>query len=607
MAGPTPSPEEREIILRDKAAREGLTVPDEVIGYIAQHRYTDQALKSALINLSAYAYRKQQPITLSMAEYVLEGVRPSTTATAVVAEEDTIEETPETSETLSQYPMPSFLTGYGSTLSEELDAREAAAVAPTEVPEYEHLNDEDIAALTAVEPIHPAEVPELAEEFPEPPIAEPEPGPTEASTLFAENAELSAAYQEVVKLNEEDMLEEELEEDEHHPLHSPEHTLVGTQSQPEARPSELGADVYFAPMATEQKRSLVERAGAALERAGLAGVVSPGDFVAIKIHCGEAGNTAFVSPIYVRKVVQLVKELGGRPFLTDANTLYSGQRANAVDHTECALHNGFSYATVEAPFIVADGLHGRDFIDVRVDGKHCPTVRIGSAAVEADAMVVISHVKGHGVAGFGGAVKNVGMGLGSRSAKQRMHSDVQPMVEAAKCTRCNRCVQWCPVQAITIDDSMGAARIDYSTCYGCGECVAACNTDAIAISLETDPNVMQEKMVEHAAGVARAKRNKMIYLSFLTNITPECDCWRYSDAPLVPDIGLMASRDMVAIDQAAYDLIVQAVGNVGSRAEDMGAGVDKFTKIHGTDGTRVISYGEEFGLGTRRYTLHEIG
>ena len=186
-------------------------------------------------------------------------------------------------------------------------------------------------------------------------------------------------------------------------------------------------------------------------RAGLADAIAEDDLVAVKLHFGEQGNTGFVRPVYVREAVARVKAQGGKPFLTDSNTLYRGQRFNAVDHLGCALHNGFSYATVEAPLIIADGLDGREAVDVPIEGgTHFEDVRIGAAAAHADAMVVITHVKGHEATGFGGALKNVGMGLGSRSAKQRMHSDFSPHPDAEKCTACGRCVQWCPVDAITI-------------------------------------------------------------------------------------------------------------------------------------------------------------
>ncbi len=363
------------------------------------------------------------------------------------------------------------------------------------------------------------------------------------------------------------------------------------------------AKVYFAPVRTPGKHSLVKRAGRLLERAGLRETVTSGDLVAVKLHFGETGNTAFVRPVYVREVVARIKDAGGRPFLTDANTLYRGERANAVDHLECALHNGFAYATVQAPLIIADGLDGRDAVDVPLEGfKHFDTVRIGSAAAHADAMVVVSHVKGHEATGFGGAIKNVGMGLGCRSAKQRMHSDFRPEVDAPTCTACARCVKWCPVDAIAIGPDK-VAVVDYGLCYGCGECVAACPYGAIAVQWKTEPAAIQEKIVEHVAGALAAKREKTVYLSFLTDITPDCDCWHFSDAAVVPDIGVLASTDIVAIDQASYDLVVQAQGLVGTRGEGMAAGEDKFAAITGVDGTIALEYAQAHGLGSREYDL----
>lgn len=365
------------------------------------------------------------------------------------------------------------------------------------------------------------------------------------------------------------------------------------------------AKVFFAPMRSKMKRSMVTRAGGLLERAGLKTAIAESDLVAIKLHFGEQGNTGFVSPVYAREIVRRIKEAGGRPFLTDANTLYRGQRANAVDHLECALHNGFAYATVEAPIVIADGLDGREAVDVPVAGKHFDSVRIGSAAVHADAMVVVTHVKGHEATGFGGAIKNVGMGLGCRSAKQRMHADFRPEVTAEKCTACNRCVQRCPVEAIVIGPDR-VAVVDYEVCYGCGECVAACPFGAIATQWKTDAGMLQEKIVEHVAGAVAAKPGKVLYLSFITAVSPDCDCWDFSDAPIIPDIGVLASDDIVAIDQAAYDLVTAATGLPGSRGEGMSAGDDKFTAITGVDGTRAIAYAEEMGLGTRTYELIRV-
>jgi uncharacterized Fe-S center protein len=366
------------------------------------------------------------------------------------------------------------------------------------------------------------------------------------------------------------------------------------------------AVVHFAPVRSPKKVSLVTRAGQLLERAGLRDAIADGDLVAVKLHFGERGNTGFVQPIFLREVVARVKAHGGKPFLTDANTLYRGQRANAVDHLACAIQNGFSYATVEAPIVIADGMDGREAVDVAIrGGKHFETVRIGSAAVHADAMVVVTHVKGHEATGFGGVLKNVGMGLGCRSAKQRMHSDFRPEVTAEKCTACSRCVKWCPVAAIVINPDR-VAEVDFGVCYGCGECVASCPYGAIATQWKTTPEAIQEKIVEHVAGAVAGKEGKVVYLSFVTAVSPDCDCWNFSDAPIVSDIGVLASTDPVAIDQAAYDLVTAAAGLPGSRADGMGVGADKFREITGVDGTVAMAYAESMGLGTRDYELQPM-
>ena len=197
------------------------------------------------------------------------------------------------------------------------------------------------------------------------------------------------------------------------------------------------------------------------------------------------------------------------------------------------------------------------------------------------------------------------MGLGCRSAKQRMHADFTPDVTAEKCTACARCVKWCPVNAIEINASH-IAQIDYETCYGCGECVASCPYGAIGICWKTTPEALQEKIVEHVAGAISGKEGKVVYLSFVTNVSPDCDCWNFSDAPVVADIGVLASTDIVAIDQAAYDLVVAASGLPGGRGEGMPGGADKFTDITGVDGTIAMRYAEEMGLGTRDYELRQL-
>lgn len=542
------SMEERKIILRDKAAREHIQIGDDVIEFIAQKFSVPQALKGALINVSAYAFRRQLPITVDLASHVLDGTR--------------------------------FSVGLSD---EELSAEE---LAPEELP-------------IDIEPEPPLDDP-LFE-------AEPAPQPLhDQATLFDEPSFLQG-FEPALSLEDAD--EPIFIEPAPSSVPSPEPAPVTEPESPlNFSPEQNPSPVWFVPMRTTRKKSLIDRVGMAAIRAGLSDIIDEGDKVAIKVHVGEHGNTAFVSPIYIREIVRLIKVAGGKPFITDANTLYSGMRDNAVEHIACGIENGFSFATIGAPFIIADGLVGRDGEDIKLSGtKHFDTVRIGSAAVHADAMIVISHVKGHGESGFGGAFKNVGMGLGTRSAKQRMHSSIKPHVDQENCTRCGRCVEWCPVNCIDMGPTpQDKAFIRQEECIGCGECVAACAFDAIKINWKTDASEFQEKIVEHTLGALKNKKDKTLFISFMTNITPECDCWKFSDAAIVPDIGVLASRDIVAIDQAAVDMITKATGNAHSAGEGMESGTDKFKAMHNIDVSVTMRYAEELGMGSRSYTIKEI-
>jgi len=534
------SHEERLLVLRDKAAREGFVIGDDVLDYIAGKYALATTLKGALINVQALASRKGVPVTLGLARLALDGIREPAEPPA---------EQPEAAE-----PEP-------ATWDEPL----AAELEPD----------------TWDEPVP------VAEEPIESVAPEPEPGPDAeiTGTLFVPPPPQPPQHAAVTA-----------------PAPPPA-AAVSSPAHPATRTEP--ATVWFAPMRSPKKESLVKRAGKLLKVAGLKDAIDEGDLVAIKLHFGEEGNTGYVQPIFLREVVRRVRKQGGKPFLTDCNTLYRGKRANAVDHLACAIHNGFSFATINAPIIIADGLDGRDGVDVPISGfKHFECVRLGAAAVHADAMVVVTHVKGHEATGFGGAMKNVGMGLGTRAAKQRMHSDLKPQVIAEKCTACARCVKSCPVKAIALVDKL--AVIDYSLCYGCGECVAACPYGAIGIQWKTEPEAIQEKIVEHCAGALAEKDGKVVYLSFVTNVSPDCDCWHFSDASVVPDIGVLASTDLVAIDQAAYDLVTAANGLPGSRGEGLGAGSDKFREITGIDGSAAMRYAEECGLGTRSYDLKTL-
>ncbi|MEW6698095.1 MAG: DUF362 domain-containing protein [Bacillota bacterium] len=369
----------------------------------------------------------------------------------------------------------------------------------------------------------------------------------------------------------------------------------------------MTAKVFFADTRASVKQNLIDKLQRLYERAGIKDIVSPKDLVAIKVHFGERGNTAYIRPQFVRRLVDKVKEQGGKPFLTDANTLYVGSRANAVDHLQTAIENGWGYAVMNAPLVIADGLTGKEYTSVEVNLKHFKEVKIGSAAVHADAFIAVSHLKGHELTGYGGVLKNIGMGLGSRSGKQMMHSDVRPAINLEKCTGCSKCHKWCPGEAITHREEDRKSFILEEHCIGCGECTVSCPFGAIAINWKTEADIIQEKIAEYTLGVLKHYPGKCGFITFVNNISPECDCCGWNDAPIVRDIGILASLDPVALDQACIDLINQEHGLPGSRLEGQPHGSDKFRALWPqVDWTRGLEYAESIGLGTRKYELIKI-
>lgn len=363
------------------------------------------------------------------------------------------------------------------------------------------------------------------------------------------------------------------------------------------------AEVFWSDMRTEKGKNLIDKVERLWHRAGFNKVIAQGDLVAIKLHFGEKGNLAYIHPAFVRRIVDLVRQQGGKPFLTDSNTLYVGSRSNAVDHLQTAIGNGFAYAVVGAPIIIADGLNGKDYINVPVNLKRFKEVKICSAIYHADAMVVLSHFKGHELTSFGGTLKNLGMGCGSPSGKQMMHSDVLPVVKAEKCTACGRCLKWCPAGAITVAEH---AVIDPEKCIGCGECTVTCPRRAIKPNFKSDPGVLQEKIVEYAYGALQNKSGKVAFFNFVTHVSPECDCNSWNDAAIVGDVGILASYDPVAIDQASLDLVNAQPPLPSTRLEGKEEVQDKFLAVSGYDGTHQLAYGEEIGLGSRKYTLIQV-
>ncbi|MFH1562457.1 MAG: DUF362 domain-containing protein [Nitrospirota bacterium] len=326
---------------------------------------------------------------------------------------------------------------------------------------------------------------------------------------------------------------------------------------------------------------------------------------AIKLHFGEMGNLAFIHPIWVRELVGYIKKSGGNPFLTDTNTLYAGSRVNAVTHIQTALNNGFTYACVQAPIIIADGLRGEASVEVVINKKHFKSVTVAQIVQEADVLISLAHFKGHGLTGFGGSLKNVGMGLADRKGKFKMHCDAIPLVQKKGCSQCLVCVNNCSGSAITIVNKM--PKIDVAKCLGCGQCIVMCPNKVFGIDWTgVSPAIVQERMVEFACGSLLGK--KAYFLNFIMNVTPDCDCCPHSDANIIPDVGILASLDPVAIDQASLDLVNQQMGIPNTALKsNFQPGEDKLQGIDPKLSAEVqLDYAQELGLGSRKYELEEM-
>ncbi len=366
-------------------------------------------------------------------------------------------------------------------------------------------------------------------------------------------------------------------------------------------------EVFFINLRSKGRKSIPDKIKRLLKKSGLGRIVQSGDLVAIKLHFGERGNTAFIRPIFISPVVDAIKKAGGKPFLTDTNTLYLGSRSDAVSHTETAIKNGFSYATVGAPIVIADGIKGGSQVEVELDLEYVKTAKIAHSIYFSDAMVVVTHFKAHELSGFGGAIKNLGMGCASREGKFFQHCDLSPTVNEKRCTGCGNCTKWCTYGAIVVENKK--ARIKEDVCVGCGECIVSCPRGAIKIRWSKDIETFQKKMAEYALGAVKNKKGKVLYVTFITDVSPACDCYPFSDAPIVPNIGILASTDPVAIDQAAYDLVKNAPGLPGSALKSaLSPGDDKFRDIYPeVDPEIQLKHAEAIGLGTRDYKLIELG
>ena len=346
-----------------------------------------------------------------------------------------------------------------------------------------------------------------------------------------------------------------------------------------------------------------------MKKAGIGQIDMDGKFVAIKMHFGELGNVSYLRPNYARAVVDVVKKLGGKPFLTDCNTMYPGSRKNALEHLYCAWENGFTPLTVGCPILIGDGLKGTDDIAVPVvGGEYVQAARIGRAIMDADVFISLTHFKGHEMTGFGGTIKNIGMGCGSRAGKTEQHSGGKASIDPAKCRGCRMCLKECANDALSFDARTKKTRVNEENCVGCGRCLGACNFDAIAFTNFAANELLNRRMAEYTKAVVDGR--PCFHVSLVVDVSPNCDCHGENDVPILPDLGMFASFDPLALDQACVDACLQAPPLPGSQ---LAANLAKRGFVdhhdHFTNSTPAsewrtcLEHAEKIGLGTRAYEL----
>lgn len=362
--------------------------------------------------------------------------------------------------------------------------------------------------------------------------------------------------------------------------------------------------VFFTDFQTRPGNNMYQKLDRLMERAGIEKLDLKSKLVALKIHFGEPGNLAYIRPNYAARIVKKVRKLGGHPFLTDCNTLYYGMRANAVNHLQAAMENGFNRIAVGCDVIIADGLTGSNAAEIPINLKHVGKAKIGSVIADADILISINHFKGHEQTGFGGALKNIGMGSGSRKGKLEMHSTSKPKMVQENCVACGMCIKNCPELAISYNKKH-QAEIDYQKCIGCGQCVASCHYGAAKAIYDESAEIMSEKVAEYAFAALQGKQH--FHINFIMNVTPDCDCSSANDRAIVPDIGIAASMDPVALDRASVDLVNDAPGIRDSQLfdkEPFYEGDDKFVYIHpDVHWKDCLLHAEEIRLGSQNYQL----
>ena len=355
----------------------------------------------------------------------------------------------------------------------------------------------------------------------------------------------------------------------------------------------MTSDVYFARFDDQETpESIAQKALATYQAAGFGELAGQGEMVALKTHFGEKGNEYYVPMEFMQPIIDSIRGNGGKPFFVETSALYRGQRSNAVDHFRTAMSHGFDPGASGCPLIFVDGLKGNYHIEVEVNLKHFDSVAVAGDFTLVPSALILTHATGHDLAGFGGAIKNVAMGLASRAGKLRQHEAGKPDVIEDKCIACGTCARYCPVDAIEIREN---AVIDHDVCIGCGQCLAVCPKNAIGFSWSESPEHFNEKMAEVAYGIMEGHAGGVGYLTYVWNVTDDCNCAGKQMDRICPDIGIVASSDPVAVDQATIDLI--------DRSQDRDVFGELWPESHYD---AQLSHGEAIGLGSRSYELIEV-
>lgn len=366
--------------------------------------------------------------------------------------------------------------------------------------------------------------------------------------------------------------------------------------------------VYYTNLRTHFQMTLPNKLENLVKKAGIGTIDFKDKYTAIKIHFGEPGNLSYLRPNYAAVIVDIVKELGGKAFLTDCNTLYVGGRKNALDHLDSAYKNGFSPFSTGCHVIIADGIKGTDeqYVPVK-NGEYVKEAKIGQAIMDADIFISLNHFKGHEATGFGGALKNIGMGCGSRAGKMEMHSAGKPFVHQENCIGCGKCIKICAHDAPSIIENK--ASIDQSKCVGCGRCIGVCPKDAVMAAADESNDILNKKIAEYSVAVLKDRPH--FHISLVIDVSPYCDCHAENDVPIVPDVGMFASFDPVALDQACADAVNKQPIMQGSLLEEASHNhvdyKDHFTNVSPETNWHVaLEHAEKLGLGIRKYELIEV-